>query len=383
MLRAIFVTGSLYPGGAERHAVTVLNGLVARGHECHVVHVKDGQPNLIDSIRSGEAGTVRCLGATRYLDLRALARLKTHIARIGPSVIVAANPYALMYSWLALRLSGRRVPLVVTYHSTLIRVKEQLQMVLYRLFFWTADCSVFVCEKQRRRWLVRGVFSRRNEMIYNGVDTEAFRDRSSPADRARLRNALGFSEADFVIGISARLSPEKNHVQLVDALALLRGMGIRARVLMIGDGNLREAIEARARDRKVEADIVITGFQRDVRPYVALCDAMVLCSLTEAFSLAAIEAMAMGKPFVHSDVGGAAEMIRPGEDGFLFPVGDTGALVDRLARLNDPAQRKRMGQHARARVEAMFSERAMVDRYEQLLADLCANRSPAAAAVFR
>ena len=76
-------------------------------------------------------------------------------------------------------------------------------------------------------------------------------------------------------------------------------------------------------------------------------------------------------------------MIRPGEDGFLFPVGDTGALVDRLARLSDPAQRKRMGHHARARVEALFSERAMVDRYEQLLADLCANRSPAAAAVFR
>ena len=383
MLRAIFVTGSLTPGGAERHAVTVLNGLVARGHECHVLPVKDAQPSLVDSIRSGEAGTVHCLGATRYLDLRALARLRAHIARIGPSVIVAANPYALMYSWLALRLSGRRVPLVVTYHSTLIGAKEQLQMVLYRLFFWTAECSVFVCEKQRRRWLLRGVFSRRNEMIYNGVDTEAFRDRSGPADRARLRNALGFSEADFVIGISARLSPEKNHVQLVDALAILRGMGIRARVLMIGDGGQREAIEARARERKVEADIVITGFQRDVRPYVAMCDAMVLCSLTEAFSLAAIEAMAMGKPFVHSDVGGAAEMIRPGEDGFLFPVGDTGALVDRLARLTDPAQRKRMGNQARARVEAMFSEKTMVDRYEQLLADLCANRSPAAAAVFR
>jgi len=179
MLRALFVTGTLYPAGAERHAVTVSNGLVARGHECHVVHVKDGQPSLADSIRLSEAGTVRCLGATRYLDLRALRGFVTHIARIGPSVIVAANPYALMYSWLALRLSGRRVPLVVTYHSTLLGAKEQLQMVLYRLFFWTADCSVFVCEKQRRRWFRRGVFSRRNEMIYNGVDAEAFRDRST------------------------------------------------------------------------------------------------------------------------------------------------------------------------------------------------------------
>jgi glycosyltransferase involved in cell wall biosynthesis len=306
-----------------------------------------------------------------------------HIASVGPSVIVAANPYALMYSWLALRLSGRRVPLVVTYHSTLIGAKEQMQMLLYRLFFWTASCSVFVCEKQKRRWLRRGVFSRRNEMIYNGVDTQVFRDRSSPAERETLRIALGLSEADFVIGIAARLSPEKNHVQLVDALALLCTMGIRARVLMIGDGDLRSAIEARARERNVEHEIVITGFQRDVRPYVAVCNVMVLCSRTEAFSLAAIEAMAMGKPFVHSDVGGAAEMIRPGEDGYLFPVGDTRALVDRLARLTDPEQRERMGNHARARVEAMFSERTMVDRYETLLAGLCRTRTATTAVVFR
>ena len=384
MLRAIFVTASLSPAGAERHAVTVVNALVRRDHECHVVHVKDANPSLIDDLRLGDAGTAHCLDAARYLDRRAVVDFAAHIARIRPSVIVAANPYALMYSRLALQFSRLRVPLVVTYHSTrLLGAKEWLQMALYRLFFWTADCAVFVCEKQRRRWLRRGVFSRRNEMIYNGVDTEAFRDRSSPADRARLRNMLGFSEADFVIGISARLSPEKNHTQLVDAVALLRGMGIRARVLMIGDGALREAIESRARVCAVEHDVVITGFQRDVRPYVAVCDAMVLCSRTEAFSLAAIEAMAMGKPLVHSDVGGAAEMIRPGEDGFLFPVGDTGALVERLARLADPAQRERMGNQARARVEALFSEKTMVDRYEELLVNLCWVRSGATAAVFR
>jgi glycosyltransferase involved in cell wall biosynthesis len=371
MLRTLFVTASLYPTGAERHAVTVTNGLVARGHECHVVHIKDENPNLVDRVRLSQEGTLHCLHAARYLDRRAVADFATHIARIRPSVIVAANAYALMYCWLALRLSRLRVRLVVTYHSTrLLGAKEQLQMVLYRLLFWAADCSVFVCEKQRRRWLRRGVFSRRNEMIYNGVDTAEFCDRSSPEDRERLRNALGFSEADYVIGISAALRPEKNHVQLVDAVVTLHGMGIPARLLMIGDGHLREVIESRARVLKVERDVVITGFQYDVRPYIAVCDVMVLCSHTEAFSLAAIEAMAMGKPFVHSDVGGAAEMIRHGEDGFLFPVGDTGALVDRLARLADRVERIRMGSNARARVEALFSEKTMIDRYEKLLLEL-------------
>jgi glycosyltransferase involved in cell wall biosynthesis len=287
-----------------------------------------------------------------------------------------------MYSSLAVRLSRLRVPLIVTYHSTrLLSAKEWLQMAFYRLFFWMADCSVFVCEKQKGYWLRRGVFSRRNEAIYNGVDTEEFCDRWNPGERGILRSALGFSDTDYVIGIPALLRPEKNHLQLVEAIALLRKRGIPARALMIGDGEMRAAIEARARALNVESDVVITGLQQDVRPYIVACDAMVICSITEAFSLAAIEAMALSRPLVHSDVGGAGEMIVPGDNGFLFPVGDTRALVDKLAILADRAVSRRMGNNARGVIERRFSERTMVDRYERMLLELCRVRSGAREAV--
>ncbi len=254
-------------------------------------------------------------------------------------------------------------------------------MMFYRPFFWMSDCLVFVCEKQRRYWLHRGVLSRRNEVIYNGVDTEEFCDTRNARQRAAMRRAFGFGDADFVIGLSAVLRPEKNHGQLVEAVAGLRRRGIPARALMIGDGPMRAEVEAHARNLKVASDVVITGFQHDVRPFISACDAMTLCSTTEAFSLAAIEAMALGKPVVHSEVGGAAEMIRPGENGFLYPVGDTGALIDRLAQLADHGELERMGNHARARVEALFSETTMMDRYEQLLMDLCQVRPGAKAVV--
>jgi glycosyltransferase involved in cell wall biosynthesis len=113
--------------------------------------------------------------------------------------------------------------------------------------------------------------------------------------------------------------------------------------------------------------VTITGFQEDVRPFVAACDAMALTSFTEAFSLAAIEAMAMALPVVHSDVGGAAEMIRPGRNGFLFPVGDTAALAGRLAALAGGGAGARLGARAREVIEERFSEHAMVDRYEAML----------------
>src|SRR5262249_12325673 len=146
---------------------------------------------------------------------------------------------------------------------------------------------------------------------------------------------LGFFDGEYVIGLSALLRPEKNHVQLVDAVARLRAIGIPARALMIGDGETREAIEERARSLGVASQIVITGLKQDVRPYVAACDVMVLCSLAETFSLSAIESMALSRPVVHSEVGGAAEMIAPGRTGFLFPPGDTEALVGKLAILAD------------------------------------------------
>jgi len=381
MLRVIWVTGSLSYGGAERHAIALMNRLAERGHECHAVYIKSMDDQL-DRIRRRDGGTVQCLDAARYFDRRALADFAAHISRIRPSVVVAANQFALMYSLLALRRTGVRALLAVTFHTTLLpSAKEWLQMLYYRPFFWLADCLVFVCEAQQRHWLRRGVFSRRNELIYNGVDTEEFCDSCSPVERGRLRSALGFSDADFVIGISALLRPEKNHMRLVDAVAKLRKMGIAARALMIGDGVMRRAIEARALALDLEGDVVITGLQEDVRPYIAACDAVVICSDAETFSLAALEAMALGRPVVHSDIGGAAEMIRPGENGFLFPVGDTEALVDRLARLADRAGRERMGGKARETVEARFSEHAMVDRYERLLLDLCRTSLPAEEAV--
>jgi glycosyltransferase involved in cell wall biosynthesis len=289
--------------------------------------------------------------------------------------VIAANQYAMLYASLALRWARLRAPLTITWHSTFVRgAKERLQMLYSRPVFWNADCLVLVCEAQRRHWHARMVRSRRNEVIYNGVDTGHWRPWSAE-ERGRLRGALGFAADDYVIGLSAVLRPEKNHLQLVEAIALLRRRGVRARGLLIGDGPMRGAIEERARRLGVAADIAITGFQQEVRPFVAACDTMTLTSFTEAFSLAAIEAMALGKPVVHSEVGGAAEMIRPGRNGFLYPVGDTGALVERLATLADPAMRARMGVRARETVEAQFSESAMVDRYEKLLIELETKRT--------
>ncbi|HEV3010911.1 MAG TPA: glycosyltransferase [Burkholderiales bacterium] len=372
-MKLVFATGSLVHGGAERHSITLANRLAERGHECRFAYVRDDSSQLH---RLHAAASAECLHARRYLDLAAVQRLATIMKGFTPSAVIAANPYAMMYAALALRQARVAAPLAVTFHTTLLAgPKEWLKMLLYRPFFWRADCLAFVCDAQRRHWLRRLVAARANRVIYNGVDPEHWRS-PGPETRERIRRVLGVGAADYVIAMCAVFRPEKNHLQLVEALAHLRRRGIAARALLIGDGPMRPAIEARARSLGVAGDVLVTGLQQDVRPFLAAADAVTLCSTSvETFSLAALEAMALGLPVVLSDIGGAVDMVRPGREGFLFPAGDTHALVERLAALSDAGLRRRMGAAARDTVEARFSERAMVDSYESLLQQLVLTRS--------
>jgi L-malate glycosyltransferase len=370
-MRLMFLTGSLAYGGAERHAITLANRLSERGHECHSAWVKRESAQL-GRLRLEEAGSAFSLNAARYLDLRAAGRLAGALARHRPQAVVAANPYALMYASLARALSRVRVPLIVIYHSTRSPgLKEQAKLLVYRLCMWAAERAVFVCEYQRRYCLRRGLRSRRNAVIHNGVDVQHLREAATPAERRTLRAALGYTDADYVLGIAGGLRPEKNHVQLLEAAARLRARGLAAKALFIGDGATRTAIESRARSLGIAQHLVITGFRDDIRPLVTACDVMCMCSFTEALSLAAIEAMAMSRPVVHSQVGGAAELIEHGRNGLLFPVADTDALIDCLVRLADDGTRATMGRAARDTVERRFSERRMIDCYEELLLEVC------------
>lgn len=372
-MRLLFVTASLVHGGAERHTITLANRFAERGHECHLAYVKN-DPSQLERLRG--AVSVRCPDARRYFDRKALAELKCLIQRINPTHLVAVNQYALFYTWLAKRWAGAAAPLAVTFHTTeLLRFKDWVTMLYYRPLFWSADWLAFVCEAQRRYWERRRVYARRTDVIHNGIDLEHWTPVSEDARRC-MRRALDFASQDLVVGMSAVLRPEKNHVQLVRAIAALRQKGIPARALLIGDGPMRPAVEARARSLGIAEHVVITGFQQDVRPLVGACDAVALCSTAiETFSLAALEAMALGRPVVQSDIGGAAEMTQPGHDGYLFPVGDTPALIQRLAALAEPAARVRMGRNARISVAQRFSEKTMLDRYEQALKGLETKRS--------
>lgn len=366
-VRVLFVVNSLHFGGAEKHVVTLLNHVDRTRFEVSLVYLKNQTDLLAQIDPDAVGGRLLCADVAARLDLGAARRVAAFIRQHRIDVVVATNAYPLLYAWLARHLARQPVALVEVFHSTIMHTfKDQLRMLVCRPFFAACDMLVYVCRNQQSYWRARGLRAKADTVIHNGIDTVRFAT-GMAAEGAALRRQHGFADSDFVIGLCGGLRPEKAHGDLLAALARLRARGVPARACLIGDGGERGLIERRAAELQLGDAVLITGFIADVRPWIAACDIMTLVSHSETFSLAALEAMAMGKPMVMSEIGGADEQIEPGATGFLYPCGDVDALAYRLQQAYEQGRLPAMGAAARARVLAQFSLPVMTGRFEQLM----------------
>ncbi|MGH9264231.1 MAG: glycosyltransferase [Acidimicrobiales bacterium] len=172
----------------------------------------------------------------------------------------------------------------------------------------------------------------------------------------------------------ARLRPEKGHAILLDAFATVCRAIPEARLLLVGDGELRGDLVARVEHLGLAGNVEITGPVEQVWPYLAQGHVFALASHSEAYGIAVAEAMAAGLPVVASAVGGIPELVAEGVTGELFPVGDRDLLAAHLVRiLRSPELRRRMGEAGRAAAEPLRMERS-ADRYLDLCEELAGRR---------
>lgn len=378
-VNVLFVLHTLDIGGAEKQVASLINGIDSSRYALSLVGLKPGD-SLLGQIDPGrcENGAF-CLGVGRSLDPLALHRLAKHLDDSRIDVVVCTNMYTLLYGWLA-RLHSRRKPhLVEVFHTTnVLTRKERLWMHIYKPLVRLTKVVVYVSHAQARYWRGRGLRARREAVIHNGIDVQRFKDVWSAEDKLALRRTEGFDAQDYVVGLCALMRPEKAHSDLLASLAQLRREGVDVKGLLIGGGFEQARIEGEIRALGLAQHVRITGIIEDVRPAIAACDVMVIASTAvETFSIAALEGMALGKPTVMSDIGGAAEQVTPGANGFLFPAGSVDGLTACLRRLADPQTRMEMGLRAASRVASEFDVHKMVQSYERLLSDLCACTSPA------
>jgi glycosyltransferase involved in cell wall biosynthesis len=215
--------------------------------------------------------------------------------------------------------------------------------------------------------------------VPNAIDLGAFAPR--PPD-PRLARALGIGEGDIVVACVGNLKAIKRPLDVVESAALALRRDPRLRYLFVGDGVLRGAVEDACRRHRIASRVRLTGWvdYAEVPAHVNLADVVVLASEGEGMARVYLEAQACAKVLIASDVAAAREVIEPGRTGFLFPVGDAGALAAQtLGAAADPEGRREIGRRALARVQAHDLRRA-VAAYGTLMDEVVARHGAGAAA---
>jgi len=169
----------------------------------------------------------------------------------------------------------------------------------------------------------------------------------------------------------ADLRREKGHEYALKALRLLCDRNQPVRILLIGDGERRQALESMCRDLDIDGRVTFLGCQTDPRLYVSAMDAVLLPSYTgETFSMALLEALLLGKPVIATRVGGAHEIVEDGVNGYLVEPRDPGQIARCIERwIESPELLREMSARARMSIEARYTLEAMIQKTDMVLSE--------------
>ncbi len=361
-LRLLFAVDSLDVGGAERHVVDLVLALHREGHAVSVACSVPG--SLAEPLEAARIPVHPLVGkiVKRRVSLPYARGLRKLL--MGESFdLVHAHVYSSAAAS-ALAAVGTGVPLIVTEHTEAL-----WQGTSGRLF------SAWMYRRVARVIAVSGAIKRRLiERDRVPPDRISVVPNSVPPAREVHGDVLPLP-ADLlgggpVVGVVARLQPEKGVKSFLEAAARVAEGLPEARFVVVGDGPLRQEMLVLAENLGIRGRVMFLGFRPDAQALIELMDVVAVPSVSEGTPLVVLEAMAAGVPVVASRVGGIPSQIRSGGEGLLVPPGDPRALGDALlGLLRDPELARRMGEAGRLRAGTEFSHENMVRRVEGLYRD--------------
>lgn len=311
-----------------------------------------------------DSGTiVEVLDRQPGIDFRCARRLARFCREQNVKLIHAHHIGPFRHAGLA-RFFGMQCPILITEHGRPYPDERSWKRVLRnRLLLRGTDRIVAVghCLLDALT-LNEGIPADRIEVIFNGRDLSRYRNDERTRNETRTR--LGLRNEHFVVMQVARLSSEKDHATSIRAISRLRSEHPLVRLVLVGDGPERSAIEQLVGQLDLQDQVMLLGNRGDVELLLPAADACLLTSITEAIPLTLIEAMATSLPCIGSRVGGVPEVISEDETGLLAEPRDDRAFAESIARLiSDPDRCVRMGRLARQRVEALFNLNHMQEAY--------------------
>ncbi|MDI3534634.1 MAG: hypothetical protein PWQ82_999 [Thermosediminibacterales bacterium] len=270
-------------------------------------------------------------------------------------------------------LSGRlaavlnKVPVKVYTRHGIGKNRTKMGKLQNRLISLFTDRAVAVSNAVKDSLVRDGFPSNKITVIYNGIDFEEIHN----AGFKNIKKELGFDENIFVIGVVARLTPEKGHEILLKALQKLKQRDKQFKVLFIGDGVYKNNLENQIKNLGMENDVYILGYRKDVISIIKNLDISVLPSLSEGLGLALLESMACGVPVIGTKTGGIPEIIKHMHNGLLVKSGDEHGLADAIEMLMiDRNLRLKLAEKGRETVEKSFNALKMAEETEKMYLQL-------------
>ena len=361
-MRLLFVCPDMDTGGAQSQWAALARGLAERGVPLRLLALRRRGP-LYDELEA-EGIDVRFAGMARRADPAGLRRVLA-AAEPRPSLVVV---HGVSPQFVGLLLARRsRAPLLMTEHTPLVPDGSLIkprphQRALIRLVARAVDRVVAVASQQVEPLASLGYRRDRIAVIPNGVFPERLQPR---ADREATRSALGLGEDDFAAIAVSALRPEKRLDVFIRAVSAARERDPRVRGFVAGEGRDRARLEELLRE--TGAEVRLLGTRGDVPDLMSAADAVCLTSDAEALPMAILEAMALARPVVATEVGGTRDAVAPGVTGLLARPGDAGGVAEALLALAaDPTAAARMGEAGQARQREHFGGEGMVTRYLRL-----------------
>lgn len=359
-MRILYCITGLGVGGAEVITINVANWMYSAGNEVMLVYLVEDHSGI-----NRLNPDIPVVGLQMSKSLRSFCKSQRRFGKIirdwKPDIVHANMIHANVFCRL-LRLHCRIPVLISTEHTN--NVEGNMRMMSYRVTDFLSDMNTNVSEKATQLFIQKKAFSQtKSRTVYNGISLSIF-VRSENA-RHLIRTRYGLSEDTFLFLNVGRLMPPKDQKNLITAFHRVENLYSHARLMIVGDGDLREELEEYIECCKLKGKVILTGSQEHVEDYYNAADCFVLSSAWEGFGLVLAEAMACELPVIATDSGGCAELVNDAE--YMVRPRDPGALFLKMKQVYEMLEESRKVLGRRNREKAM---RFDIDRICQQWLDI-------------